>query len=75
VSKARGDRYIIERDERDVGGKLIRIAEFDDWTAAKAAWESTNPDASPNMMFWLCRLNEGIDDPAHCFVIESKEKE
>lgn len=75
MSKARGDKYIIERDERDLGGKLVRVAEYEDWDAAKSAWQSTDPDERPGIMFWFCRLNNGIDDPAHCFVIESKERE
>ena len=74
MSKARGDKYIIERDERDIGGKLIRVAEYDDWDVAKAAWNARKPDDNRDIVFWFCRINDGIDDPAHCFVIESKEK-
>jgi hypothetical protein len=73
MSGARGDKYIIERDERDLGGKLHRIALYDNWIAAKHAWQVTGPDEEPDIVYWLCRLREGIDDPAHCDVIESKE--
>ena len=69
----RGDIYVIERDERDIGGKLTRIATFYDHAAAYSAWHATEPDRRFGVQFWLVRMNFGIDDPAHCDVIEFKE--
>lgn len=73
MTKNRGDVYIIERDERDIGGKLTTLATFYDEKTAYQAWETAEPDREHGVQLWLCRLNGGIYDPSHCDVLEFKD--
>lgn len=68
------DIYIIERDERDIGGKLERIATYYDWEHARDAWKNTPPDDREDVQLWFVKLEHGIDDPAHHTVLECKQK-
>lgn len=72
MAKYRGDRYIIERDERDIGGGLVRLCIFDNWADAYLKWLETKTDCRRGVQLWLLRLRGGIDDPAHTDAIECK---
>lgn len=75
MSKARGDTYVIEIDERDVGGGLRTVAVYYQWDDASTAWKKLEPDARAGVQHWLLRLQFGINDPAHVTVVECKDKD
>jgi hypothetical protein len=55
---AKGDKYIIERDLRDKGGELERIASYDSWKEASDAWKGTSPDPDKDVTMWFARVSK-----------------
>lgn len=64
MAQGKGDRYLIERDERDIGGRCRITATFETWQAATAAWQLVEPDPNPDVFIWLLRVR-GDDPPSH----------
>ncbi len=58
----KGDKYIIDRDERGINGKLVRVSTFDDFKTARAAWDNTPKDPRPEVVMFFARLNSGAED-------------
>lgn len=70
------DVYAIEMDTRDKrDGQLIRLGMYDSRDAAYFEWNKINVSDDPDVQWWLVRIREGIDDPAHVDAIECKCKE
>ena len=70
------DIYAIEIDTRDKpGGCIMRHAMFDSYDAAKRAWQKMQPDEDPDVQFWLVKIRNGVDDPAHIDALEFKCRE
>lgn len=69
------DVYVIERDERDIGGGFKIIARFDSWLEASKAWNLVHEDDDPNVFMWLLRFKAGeSSDPLKAFVLDCKVK-
>ena len=70
-----GDRYVIERDERDIGGNCTITATFETWQAATAAWELIQPDENEKVFMWLLRVRGGgRPDHLNSIVMDCKVK-
>lgn len=69
------DVYAIEIDSRDKpNGCIIRHAMFERYSDAWKAWDKIKPDPDPDIQFWLVKIRDGIDDPAHIDALECKCK-
>ena len=67
------DAYAIEMDTRDKpDGCVIRIAMFDDYPEALKAWKKIKEADDPEVWYWLIRIRDNIDDPAHVDALDSK---
>jgi hypothetical protein len=56
MAKFKGDFYIVDLDEREIGGNLSTISRFDTWKEASKAWNNL---PEPEMgCLWLARKNE-----------------
>jgi hypothetical protein len=65
--------FAIELDSRDkANGSIIRVGMYDNEPDARAAWRKIKSDADPEIQWWLIRIRDGIDDPAHCDALECK---
>lgn len=69
------DIYAIELDTRTLrGGTIVRTSMFARFSDALAAWDSITDDNDPDVQWWLVKIREGIDDPAHVDALECKCK-
>jgi hypothetical protein len=68
------DRYIIERDERDIGGGCTVVATFETWQVANKAWNLLEPDDDERIFLWLLRVHNGEPNHLNTTVIDCKVK-
>jgi hypothetical protein len=69
------DIYAIELDTRTKdGGAIVRTAMFDRYADALNAWDKIKIEDDPDVQWWLVKIREGIDDPAHVDALECKCK-
>lgn len=68
------DTYIIERDERDMGGALTLIAVYEDYQTAKEVWDKIESPINENVTLWLLRRIGGSEDIGKSIVIDCKVK-
>lgn len=56
------ERYEIERDERDKGGKLSVIASFTNYQAAMVAWREVSVPDDEDVQIWLVKNGRTVID-------------
>lgn len=67
------DAYVIELDTRDKrGGTMIRLAMYESYSEALKHWDRLSTDEDPDVWYWLVKIRDGIDDPAHIDCLEVK---
>lgn len=64
--------YIIDRDEREIGGELVRVATFTSWKEAKAAWDSTRRAEDRNVSMFFARLHTMANGEESCDTLECR---
>jgi len=69
TKKAESQVYLIDRDERDIGGELKTIHRCESWTRAQNLWFKLRPDENPYVAYWLTR-----DDDGNTTTIDRKQK-
>lgn len=73
MAKFKGDYYIIDRDEREIGGECDTIATFKTWREAKKAWDEMKPDPASDVTLWFARKNDTKE--GRCETITSKPED
>lgn len=48
--------YLIDRDEREIGGKLVTVAAANTWLAIKRKWDDLPPDPRKDVTLFLGRV-------------------
>lgn len=67
------DVFAIEMDARDKsGGAILRVAMFETEKDAREAWSKLETSEDPDVWYWLVRIRDGVDDPAHVDCLEVK---
>jgi hypothetical protein len=72
MATAKGHYYIIDRDEREVGGELVRVATLNTWTEAKAAWDKTEPSGDDQVPMFFARMSKMRDGSDSCDTLACK---
>jgi len=68
------DTYVIERDERDLGGEITVIAIYEDYQTALAVWEKVAVPVNEKITMWFLRRIGGSADLGKTVVIDCKCK-
>lgn len=72
MAVAKGDYYIIDRDERDIGGELVRVATLRTWKSAKQAWSETQPSDDEQVGMFFARVRVMQDGTEGCDTLDCK---
>lgn len=68
------DTYVIERDERDMGGAQTIVAVYDNFKSAKEAWDKVVTPMNEHVTIWFLRRIGGSEDLGKTVVIDCKVK-